>query len=428
MAAKIGIELEFLVAHPDCQLEPSDLDKTDRRWPEVDIGPAPANEAEEDDLNDASWTCMIQVCRALALAGIPVACEFPRGWGERGAIHEERTGARHNTLDDEGYLVWNQHLLTDTYIGDKSAYWIVMTNFAVSRYRNSESRERTPAGYNWHSVAVRSPLIFNMDQFSGRLPKIHELLSGLRANMKLWINSQVGMSLHANKLGAPKVDIITARRVTALTIVLEDVVMFPMSHPSRRNMKACRPILSESRLGKVIEVDTSSTSIDTDNAAIFTIIGDQFSPASIPPVANDAVKISVTVRTALQYNDVSALAKALSVASTRETEYSPAAFAISSHGNMEFRYPEASFDMEFIEFWSALTDKIVEIAGWEVVRYANFLAALLMMRVRAQPASLEAFLNAIGLSSWVGFAMKRQHIYRTTLQDLDDQPMLPPPE
>lgn len=425
MSAKISIELEFLVAIPNSQIEPSEADNTEQRMCLSSESSSPFVCPDSQQLLRTTNTTIVEVCGLLARSGVPVCCAVRTLW-DRTKVDPLLTDTERFQIGDEEYVAWNSRALPEMYRGDKSSYWFVTEEFLNTMDHVFMPNMFVLEGYQWHAIEINSPILFDAAEFTGRLPTIRRLLSSLRANMKIWVNSTVGMHIHASPATA-RVDLRVARRVAALAMLLEEPVFYPMCHPYRKSSIYSSPISTLSLIasGRASydgnAANTESTTIL--GSLVHSIAAAQRSGTRFVDSAGNMMRMVTEV---LEQNTLYKLKSALGVlrGGGDPEDADRAALAITDYGTIEFRYPEASFDVDFINFWVALAQKVLEISSRPLNEFAHLYQMMYIMAIKREKADLETWLVVLGLTQWMDICRSRQRLYSTTLADLDEQEIL----
>ncbi len=281
-------------------------------------------------------------------------------------------------------------------------------------------------GYDWYAIEISSPIISDDDHLHSHLPTVKGVIDSLKCSTKIWINSFCGFHIHASPSQHP-LSLLQAKRVAALAYVVEHSVLYGSCHPCRKANTYCKPIsrMSQIALGSYGELQED---YDCRAAVAALILAREKFPEK---VVRDEAAMLKAIQVILSCADMKTLSQGLGIPMAKSSQDSNprptyrSALAISQFGTMEFRYPESSFDMEFIIFWTRLVQQIFAISSLETEEFVQKLVELYQLAISKSPNDLVEWLHALDLFPWVSFLRTRLTDYRTTLKDLGDSGIVP---
>lgn len=421
MSIQVGIELEFMVAHPTKRAKLSKKQLKDKRWPESKGKPEAADPENWVSCEKSQAACVYQVCVALRDAGVPVAS----------LLLDNTTDATQSTLSQGGtveqfgrswYSVWNANKIVHGSPDLLYSYWVITPEEVVTHHTRAipvKKRSRAVRGYEWYAVEISSPIISDSEHFQNQLPTVQNVVDSLKCSTKIWVNSGCGLHIHASP-SHHELGLVQAKRVATVTYVLEQTVLFGSCHPCRKFSSYCKPISMMSRiaLGHYGNMQEDGY----DRKAVVAAMGLVRENYSAKMVHNEPA-IFTAINAILACADMEALSEGLGIPTGKSKEdgspgpSSRGALAISKFGTMEFRYPECSFDIDFIIFWTKLVRRIFAISSLEPDLFVRKLMQLYKLAITKEPQDIVEWLDVLDLLPWVTFLRTRRTNYRTILKN-----------
>lgn len=414
---KFGFEIEFNVAYPSTRKMRSPLDLLDTRWPH---GITPVDTDAFTGIDIGNSECILKIASLIASLGLPTACVE--------VSHDNTSRERNDTLYGGSVLmvgtslcrVWNQQQINAHVAEEQFSYWFVGFEAFVNGDRVQEDFAGCPRGHAWFNLEISSPVIANAQEIAQELPTVRRVINHLRQNVKLWMSKECGFHIHASPHPGG-FDLNTARAVSALTFLLEDM-LFDCCHDYRRQAHFCRPLKTNSLIGTG---EWAHTADDNWNGAVMAAIEAAAQQANEPPTPR-AIALFNRTRTILRQESVQSLRDGFREDPPGNWRFESArlGMAFSNYGSTEFRYPQALFEADFVAFWVTMVAKLYEIAQRPTAQFANTIAELFIMSARATPAPTVDLLPFLGLGRWVPYFNHLKHRYANDLKDLDKKTIL----
>ncbi|KAK7397748.1 hypothetical protein QQX98_012889 [Neonectria punicea] len=422
----LGIEVEFLAAqHLD---ETSQANDADPRW----VCDPPSRDpymqqqiATDSPYHWAETSSILKSCEILAGLGLPAACPHPSEPDSKNPISQNAPpGSVFKLPDSTDLRAWNKDASTPkTGTVSRSDYWFIVRERHITEdIRNVHQKSPSP-DYYWYGTELNSPILRSPEEFSQGLPTLRLGLTAIQDKMKVAINASCGLHLHVNDAG--KMDLQTAQRVACLVYLLEDSVLMPLSHPSRHTSPFSARISVESKIA--MEKDIAALGVGSDGATqlkALEILMGQLSKRS--KVDNKTLQAMGRI---YAQPDLDALGQALRkfdegpVHTTRRC----ALVVATKHNTIEFRYPAATFDTEYIACWAALVRHIYAVAMKPADKFSEILCRVYEVVTREQAVGWQVVMQAFDFDAVTPDKWKRcMKDFNGRLKDMDQHGILPP--
>jgi hypothetical protein len=98
---------------------------------------------------------------------------------------------------------------------------------------------------------------------------------------------------------------------------------------------------------------------------------------------------------------------------------------VSKYDTVEFRYPESTFDVDFISGWADLVRHLYAVAMKPETEFIRILRRVYELVTRDEMPGWVTMMSAIGFETDVNRWQRRLNEYRSTLSNLDKQGILP---
>lgn len=422
-----------MVAHPSTDTKPSKKDLKDNRWPEGNTFLKPASSKDHLTNNVAEQTCIYHICEVLKDAGLPVARLCPTN-PTAVAEDAQKHGGSIRWFENTAYRVWNSDKIG---FGEETrySYWYVSPESlmtSVLQMKRHKKRPKVVRGYEWYAVEVSSPIICDPFNLQTSLPLVQTAGAALKRSSKLWVNSQCGFHIHASP-AATALRLRLARRVVALTYILEHSFIYRICHPCRKTSGYTRPISRMSQIalgnyGYLVEEDEANMAASRLSCARNPWFGKE---------VENSKAIVQALRVILSCGDMASLAQGLSI--SQFVDYSDAldgvprptggaargGLAISQFGTIEFRYPEGTVDADYIAFWAALVRSIFAIGSLPTEEFVDKLLELFLLAISKSKKDIVEWLGPLNLLSSMSYVKGRMHNNRTCHKNFDKTGIVP---
>ncbi|GJN84279.1 hypothetical protein PLIIFM63780_007835 [Purpureocillium lilacinum] len=407
---RIGIELEFMVAFHDQEIKRSK--PKDDRWPD-----GRTLLVSENDIY-GNKACQKAVCAVLASIGLPTA-----RIGDADAVVDDPD---HSDLPDKVVAVGGKRQLriwnpVSAGTGGKEAqfnYWFVTHEASIVSAVN-ERAITVPAGYRWYSAEITSPILADQEELDGGLPTLRKALASIQNDVKVWLNSECGLHIHVSPLDA-ELDIVVARRLAALVFLLERPLLLQLCHAGRSKAAHARLISSDSDIAK-----NPAPSVGLSAPYLEEVIELRRMLDKAKGRCEDEQRTFQAVCSILSEHDCKSLGERLRVPKAGGGDGGKCTLAMSKFGTLEFRYPESSFDVDYISCWVNVVRRLFAIAAAPDAEYAAKLCEIYELATRDVRMGWINFATAIGLDDQASVFKKRIKRYDGDLKDLDKPTILP---
>ncbi|PHH86729.1 hypothetical protein CDD83_9825 [Cordyceps sp. RAO-2017] len=321
-------------------------------------------------------------------------------------------------------LIWNpeQEGAKDNQIS-RFSYWFVSFEGSV-HVAVQQSGIKAPGCYRWYAVELNSPIISVQEELDQRLPTVRRALASIQNSIKVWINAQCGFHVHVSPpRGA--LDVVVTRRMAALVLLTEKPLLLRLCHPCRQKSPYARPISTHSAIA--VKVSASCEALPVSVPDMERIRKDR---AKGKRARSSAEPVLFRILCAvLSETDGDSLARGLRAPTNN---YGPWAdgercgIAVSRFGTLEFRYPEATFDVEFLSLWVDLARRILALAAAPDEQFGKTLFELYDMATSDVQLGWIHWLTSLGMAERADFCKKQISRYSGSLKDLNKRGVLPP--
>ena len=416
--ARVGIELEFMVAY---RPEPA-KDKSaakDTRWPDC---------ADARFKSDARGfyhkSCMRMVCETLAALDLPAAC-----YVERNRHRDDPLCSGHEAryIESGGLSplrVWNQHLANEDGSRPQFNYWFVSHESYITQRISEQPPKHTPQGYHWCAMEISTPILSDQEELDTRLPTVKRVLAALRKDMKIWLNAECGLHIHLSPLVLP-LSFELSKRIAAVVCVLEEPFLQSITHPFRHETAFAVPITYGSCIAETWFVKSAQP---TELPVRLELIK-QFRETMDPKFRAIQEPRVFKILCAVMAQETMMELKIGLLRPSKTDPHMPTgrcAAAIRDCGpcTVEIRYPEASFDCDFIALWVDVARRMLVIAQQPDGDFAEELRRLYELATRETPLERDEWLSALGLGSYAALCKDRASKYRGCLRNLGKEGIL----
>ncbi|POR36701.1 Uncharacterized protein TPAR_03095 [Tolypocladium paradoxum] len=416
---RIGIELEFMVA--TLEGGKKSTKHKDSRWPD-----SPNNQHITDNGIYGNNLCQQVVCHALASCGLPTARV-----AEANALQDDPDSVEdqpHRVINigngTRQYRIWNPDKAGTGGKEEQFNYWFVTHEASVTSDIEG-GPIKPPPGYRWYAVEVNSPIISSREELNEKLPTLRRALSSIRNNVKVWLNSECGFHIHVSPADGD-LGLLVARRLAAMVFLVEQSLLLKLCHPSRQKSVYTRAISTDSKIA-VDAALAAGSEADPVHGTELNVVS-AFRTAKKQGVSSDEPRIFRALCAILAAPDMESLAEKLR-APKKESSAAPDAgkcgLAISNFGTVEFRYPEATFDVDFLSLWVDLVREIFTWAAAPEKIYRVKLCDLYALAADSMKLGWIHWLHALELYEQAEFCKKQVSRYSGDLKDLNKGGILP---
>ncbi|KAF4507360.1 hypothetical protein G6O67_006004 [Ophiocordyceps sinensis] len=384
----------------------------------------PRTAFEPDDAILADNACRKVVCCAMAKCGLPVArmsdttpmTEDPNGGDISNHIHIDTSPAKR-------LLVWNPEQGGTDGSEPRFNYWFVNSEGLLTS-AIAKSRMKTPGNYGWYAIEINSQILSVQEELDQGLPTVKRALASIQNSIKVWLNAECGFHIHISPL-KQKLDISVTRRMAALVLLMERPFLLKLCHPGRQKSWYTRPISVDS----VIAVSASASSAaraasmnipETNLLLTFRV--------KAKGRSSDETRIFRMLCAIFTEPDFKSLNKGLrlpKIGDGPSPDGGRCGMALSRFGTVEMRYPEASFDVDFISLWVDLSRRILALAAAPDDEYNKKLLELYDMATAKMELGWIHWLKAVGMEERADFCKRHIHRYGGNLKDLNKRDILP---
>ncbi|KAF4444790.1 hypothetical protein F53441_11048 [Fusarium austroafricanum] len=407
----VGIELEFMVA---LQIPNSDAVSGETRWT------CPSSKEAYlgfvmDDYTGIEPSCISKVCESIASNGIPVSCNLSP---PSSSYPDQIPGTSILPLtDNSGFIrAWNKEAIARPV--SKAEFWFVVPERHITKDCVCKSGMTPSAQYDWFGTELNSPILTHPEEFSRGLPSLRKCLAAVQSNIVVGLNSGCGLHLHVNDDGSMKLQ--TALRLASLVWLLEDALLYPLCHPFRSTSPFSARISVESR----IAMEKGEPKVYGEGADFVHALGE------VMRQLNWRKKVDKGLLGAMRRLWSEPNLNSLGIALRKFNEGSVhtttrCALVISKYDTVEFRYPESTFDVDYIAGWTDLVRHLYAVAMRPGVEFRQLFCRVYELVTRDQVPGWSAMMGAVGFETDVSRWQRHVDKYGSTLSDLNEQGILP---
>lgn len=427
-SVSVGIELEFMLGQHQGKSVRSNIDQRwacspqlfDTTMHEPEINGA-RSRPFDDELTERS--CVLKVCNLIASKGLPVACKYLHMQPEELA----GTGVSRLCYDDGDLNTWNAVEIAKApnekeRILKQHDFWMIVPERHITRdcWLNFHGKAPSPK-FNWVGIELNTPIIESPKEFLESLPTLRNSLTALRDNVVMGLNQDCGFHLHVND--DRYMELYVAKRITALVWLLEDALLYPICHPYRSKSPFSMRISTESKLKQMSNVpEVQGEGIFFINSLISTM--EKYKERKrVDPNLIDSFK------RLFAQPDMYELGQSL-----RKFDEGPVhttrrcGFVITTKNTAEFRYPESTFDVDYIACWADLTRHLYTMALTQSpAEFCHTLCRVYENITRDTVPGWETMMYVVGaranLDQWA--RRIRQYHESGSLVDLNKQGIIP---
>lgn len=418
----LGVEVEFLTAQ--YKDNGTQIVDHDHRWtcgpPSEDPYTVPPPEGPHYWAEMAS---VMQGCKALATARLPTGCPYPPKPDPLNPIAHDAPADSILKLPDSSHIrVWNKEAaLSKNGTVSRADYWFMVRERHISIDVRNQPGKSPSTEHNWHGTELNSPVLTRPEEFKYGLPSLKRSLDAIQNNVKVALNASCGLHLHVNHSG--KLRLNTAKRIACLVLLLEEPLLYQLSHPYRGKSPFCVRISTDS---KAVMEKSTIPALDGDGAMQMKALG------KVMKRFEDRKKVDKKILQAMKriyaQPDLESLRTILKkfdegpVHTTRRC-----ALVVSRNDTIEFRYPASTFDSEYIAAWGQLVRHIYALAIKSTDRFSQILCHVYEVVAQDKAVGWEAAMEAIefrdvGPEKWKKWISE----FDGPLKDLDQQGIMPP--
>ncbi|EEU38213.1 uncharacterized protein NECHADRAFT_34537 [Fusarium vanettenii 77-13-4] len=409
----VGLEVEFLVAISTIEVPPRE-----DRWKCL------ASKRDIDglaigDFSPMEATCIHKVCQVMASGGAPVGC---KGMPLLGPITPGQffgSSLVQLTETRENIRVWNKEAAASTSgTVAPSNYWFVVPERHLTQDCVSKSSKTPSVKYAWFGTEINSPILTQPQEFHHGLPTLRTCLEGIQDKMVVGLNSGCGLHLHVNDAGNMKLQ--TALRVVTLVWHLEDTLLYPVCHPHRSKSAFSMRVSVESS----IAMEKGEPAVSGEGATVVALLTELMGKFKGRKKVDK--RLVGAMKRLWSQPDLTSLGIAL-----RKFNEGPVhtttrcALVVSKYNTLEFRYPESTFDANFISCWTDLVRHLYGIAMKSQVDFNRVLSRVYDLATRDQVPRWDDMMAAIQFQTNINRWQMRLNQYTSNLKDLDNQGILP---
>lgn len=408
----VGLEVEFLVAISTTGTPPGES-----RW----ICLASKKDADGlaiGDFRPMEAPCIHKVCQVMASGGAPVGCkDMPLPTPSPGKL--SGSCLVRLTKTSEFIRVWNR-AAAESISGTvaPSNYWFVVPERHLTQDCVSKSSKTPSVKFAWFGTEINSPILIRPQEFSQGLPTLRKCLKGIQDNMVVGLNSGCGLHLHVNDAGNMKLQ--TALRAVTLVWHLEDTLLYPLCHPHRSKSAFSMRVSVESS----IAMEKTEPAVSGEGAALVALLTELMGKFKGRKKVDK--KLVGAMKRLWAQPDLTSLGVAL-----RKFNEGPVhtttrcALVVSKYNTLEFRYPESTFDADFISCWTDLVRHLYSIAMKPQADFNRVLSHVYDLATRDQMPGWADMMAALEFKPNMGRWQMRLQQYTSNLKDLDSQGILP---
>ncbi|XP_044716070.1 putative amidoligase enzyme domain-containing protein [Hirsutella rhossiliensis] len=318
-------------------------------------------------------------------------------------------------------LVWNPERGGTDGTEARFNYWLVTYDGSVTD-AIVKRRIKTPGLHDWHTIEINSQIISDQAELDEGLPTVKKALASIQNNVKVWLNDECGFHVHVSPLRG-KLDIAVTRRMAALVLLMERRFLLKLCHPCRQNSPHTRPISTDS----VFAVNASASPEAPLASSLEGNLLGTFR-AKARGRSSDEPSIFRMLCAIFSTADIKSIGRGLRlprIGSGSLLDGNRGAIAVSTYDTVEMRYPEASFDVEFLSLWVDLSRRVFAFASAPDDEYGKKLLEFYDMATADIELGWIHWLKAVGLDERADFCKKHINRYRVDLKDLNKRGILP---
>ncbi|KAL6913252.1 hypothetical protein ACHAPO_003019 [Fusarium lateritium] len=410
----VGIELEFMVA---LQIVDSNAVAGETRWafpssPEAYMG------LVMGDYTKIKPSVIHKVCDMIASTGVAVSCNV---YQPESSDPAQFPGTSVLPLtDSSGHVrVWNNEAATDM-AGpvQKTNTWFVVPEIHITKDCVSKSGKTPSDRYDWFGTELNSPILIRAEEFSQGLPTLRKCLKAVQENMVVGLNSGCGLHLHVNDAGS--MTLTTALGVTTLVWLLEDTLLYPLCHPFRSSSPYSARISTESKIAR----EAYESPLRHENEALIHALYETM----VQPSGHKRVDKSLlgALKRLWSQPNLASLGVALrKFDEGMEHTTTRCALVVSKYNTLEFRYPESTFDVDFVAGWADLVRHLYAVAMKPQAEFNQIICRVYELVTQDQVPGWSVMMDAIGFCPDINRWQRHLGAYQGNLSDLDKQGIIP---
>ncbi|KAK2135183.1 hypothetical protein NOF04DRAFT_1340382 [Fusarium oxysporum II5] len=271
--------------------------------------------------------------------------------------------------------------------------------------------------YDWYGTELNSPILTRPEEFSQGLPTLRKCLAAVQGGMVVGLNSGCGLHLHVNDAGSMQLE--TALRLASLVWLLEDTLLYPLCHPFRSTSPYSARISVESR----IAMERGEPTVYGEGAALVEALGEVMRQLHWRKKVDRGLLGSMK----RLWSETSLASLGIALRKFDEGSLhttTRCALVVSKYDTIEFRYPESTFDVDFIAGWADLVRHLYAVAMRPQVGFHQILCRVYELVTRDQMPGWSAMLGAIGFQGDASRWQRHINEYGDTLSNLDKQGIL----
>jgi hypothetical protein len=406
----VGIELEFMVA---LQIPNSDVVAGETRWA-CASSTTTYQALVMGNYSDIQPSCIHKVCESIASNGVPVSCNLNSPSSSPAQIPGT---AVLPLTDNSGHIrVWNQGNMTGPV--SQCDFWFIVPEHHITKDCVSKSGKTPSDKYDWFGTELNSPILIRSEEFSQGLPTLRNCLATVQNTMVVGLNSGCGLHLHVNDAG--RMELPTALRVASLVWLLEDALLYPLCHPFRSTSPYSARVSVESRIAN----KEDEPIVHGEGARLVQALQEIMDHLNWRK--NVDRKLVGAMKRLWSEGSLTSLGIGL-----RKSNEGPqhtttrCALVVSKYDTVEFRYPESTFDVDFISGWADLVRHLYAVAMKSETEFIRILRRVYELVTRDEMPGWVTMMSAIGFETDVNRWQRRLNEYRSTLSNLDKQGILP---
>lgn len=409
----VGIELEFMVA---LQILDSDAVVGETRWA-CPSSPGTYMGLVMEDYTEIKPPVIHKVCDTIASTGVAVSCDVFQPQSSPALPPD--TSVIPLTRNSGQVRVWNKGKMDADSAGPirKADTWFIVPEVHITRDCVSKSGKTPSDKYDWFGTELNSPILARPEEFRKGLPTLRKCLKAVQGNTVVGLNSGCGLHLHVNDAG--NMTLQTAQRVSTLVWLLEDTLLYPLCHPFRSTSPYSARISVESKLAK----EPGEPKVRGEGAALVRALDELMLQLSWRK------KVDKRLLGAMRRLWAEPSLASLDVGLRKfdegmEHTTTRCALVVSKYNTLEFRYPESTFDVDFISGWADLVRHLYAVAMKPQTEFLQLVRRVYELVTRDQVPGWLVMMGAIDFpqdaSRW-----RRLNEYAGSLSNLDKQGVLP---
>ncbi|KAL7760034.1 hypothetical protein ACKLNR_010124 [Fusarium oxysporum f. sp. zingiberi] len=284
-------------------------------------------------------------------------------------------------------------------------------------YSQAETFELGIMSLASHHQRLRYPILTRPEEFSQGLPTLRKCLAAVQGGMVVGLNSGCGLHLHVNDAGSMQLE--TALRLASLVWLLEDSLLYPLCHPFRSTSPYSARISVESR----IAMERGEPTVYGEGAALVEALGEVMRQLHWRKKVDRGLLGSMK----RLWSETSLASLGIALRKFDEGSLhttTRCALVVSKYDTIEFRYPESTFDVDFIAGWADLVRHLYAVAMRPQVEFHQILCRVYELVTRDQMPGWSAMLGAIGFQGDASRWQRHINEYGDTLSNLDKQGIL----